>query len=133
MSLVKAFFQHREDGTELVEHEVDIKFHREACEIIDNFPWVTELELTEQLGEGGGFFFLLGDFDGKYAGYQYTPTEERGGLLDLEVVYKPSFLNIFGRGSLSVSFDYVSTEEAKQKIKELFEYSIDSLYKKYKK
>ncbi|WMO01724.1 hypothetical protein NI379_06485 [Vibrio parahaemolyticus] len=75
MSLVKVFYQHREGGTELVDHEKELKFHREACETIDNYPWQKELELFEELGEGGGFFFLLGDMDGKFASYQFTPSK----------------------------------------------------------
>ncbi|HAS8178430.1 TPA: hypothetical protein I7671_21645 [Vibrio vulnificus] len=133
MSLVKVFYQHREGGTELVDHEKELKFHREACETIDNYPWQKELELFEELGEGGGFFFLLGDMDGKFASYQFTPAESDRGLLDLEVVSKLGFIGIFGRKSVSVDFKLVSIPEAKHQIKELFEYSIDSLYQKYRK
>ncbi|EGQ7821176.1 hypothetical protein ACVW8L_004544 [Vibrio parahaemolyticus] len=133
MSLVKVFYQHREGGTELVDHEKELKFHREACETIDNYPWQKELELFEELGEGGGFFFLLGDMDGKFASYQFTPVESDRGLLDLEVVSKLGFIGIFGRKSVSVDFKLVSIPEAKHQIKELFEYSIDSLYQKYRK
>lgn len=60
MSLVNVFYQQREEGTDLVNHELDIKFYREACEVIDNYPWEKELELTCELGEGGGFFFYVG-------------------------------------------------------------------------
>ncbi|MEL6117946.1 hypothetical protein P0Y67_22395 [Photobacterium sp. SP02] len=133
MSLVKVFYQQRENGTELVNHERDLKFHREACETIDNYPWEKELELFEELGEGGGFFFMLGGMDGKFASYQFTPVESDRGLLDLQVVSKPGFIGIFGRKSVSVDFKFVSIPEAKQHIKELFEYSIDSLYQKYRK
>ncbi|KKC99588.1 hypothetical protein [Photobacterium halotolerans] len=133
MSLVKVFYQQRENGTELVNHERDLKFHREACETIDNYPWEKELELFEELGEGGGFFFTLGDMDGKFASYQFTPVESDRGSLDLQVVSKPGFIGIFGRKSVSVDFKLVSIPEAKQHIKELFEYSIDSLYQKYRK
>ena len=38
-----------------------------------------------------------------------------------------------GRKSVSVNFEFVSILEAKNHIKELFEYSLDSLYKKHKK
>ncbi|QPI62600.1 hypothetical protein [Vreelandella venusta] len=133
MSLVKVFYQHREGGTELVDHEKELKFHREACETIDNYPWRKELELFEELGEGGGFFFLLGDMDGKFASYQFIPVESDRGLLDLEVVSKLGFIGIFGRKSVSVDFKLVSIPEAKHQIKELFEYPIDSLYQKYRK
>ncbi|ELB2078740.1 hypothetical protein QNZ73_004702 [Vibrio parahaemolyticus] len=133
MNMVKVYFQHREGGTELVDHERDLKSHREACEIIDNYPWVEEIELFEKLGEGGGFFFILGDLDAKYANYQFTPVEAERGLLDLEVVYSPGVLNIFGRKSVSLDFKLVSIPDAKHQIKELFEYTIDSLYTKHKK
>ncbi len=133
MNLIKAHYQHREGGTELVDHQRDINLHREACEIIDNYPWVKELELFEELDEGGGLLFVLGDYNSKFASYQFIPVEKDAGLLDLEIVIKPGFLNIFGRNSVSVSFDLVSIPEAKQHIKELFNYSIDSLYNKHKK
>ncbi|WP_261887052.1 hypothetical protein [Vibrio pomeroyi] len=133
MSQIKVFYQYREGGTELVNHESDLKFHREACETIDTYPWAKELELFEELGEGGGFYFILGDMDGKYASYQFSPVENDRGLLGLEVVSNPGFIGIFGRKSVSVDFKLVSISEAKHHIKELFEYSIDSLYKKYRK
>lgn len=59
MNIVKVFYQHREGGTELIDHERTLKSHCEACEIIDNYPWAQELALFETLGEGGGFFFFL--------------------------------------------------------------------------
>ncbi|MEI8592891.1 hypothetical protein [Photobacterium sp. Hal280] len=133
MSLIKVFYQHRENGTELVNHERDLKSHREACETIDNYPWEKELKLFEEFGEGGGFFFMLGDMDGKFASYQFTPVESDRGMLDLQVVSKPGFIGIFGRKSVSVDFKFVSIPEAKHQIKELFEFSIDSLYQKYRK
>ena len=133
MNPVKVFYQHRENGAELVNHERDLESHREACEIIDNYPWAKELKLLEELGEGGGFFFTSGDMDGKFASYQFTPVEIDRGLLELQVVSKPGFIGIFGRKSVTVDFDLVSISEAKQKIKELFEYTIDSLYQKYRR
>ena len=132
MGLVKVFYQHREGGHELVDHEKALKSHREACNIIDNYPWAEELKLFEALEEGGGFFFLLGDLDSQYASFQLTPIEEGVGMLNLEVVYKPGFLGFFGGKSASADFKSVSIPEAKHRIKELFEHSIESLYKKYK-
>ena len=132
MNVVKAYYQHREGGIELIDHKKELKFYHEACEIIDNYPWVEELKLFEELGEGGGFFFLLGDLDGQYASFQFTPVEKDSGFLELMVVYKPGFLRILGRQSVSVDFELVSIPKAKCQIKELFEYSIESLYRKYK-
>nr|CAA6813682.1 MAG: Unknown protein [uncultured Thiotrichaceae bacterium] len=132
MALVKVFYQHRVDGTELVNHEKEVKLHRDLCEIIDSYPWIKELELTEQLGEGGGFYFLVGDKDGQHASYQFTPMESDGGLLDLDIVMKPGFLNMLGRKAVSKHFGEVSTAEAKQKLKELFDYPVDVLYERYK-
>lgn len=132
MSLVKVYFQHREGGVELVEHERDLKSHRQACEIIDKYPWAEELKLFEELGEGGGFFFVAGDLNGQYASFQFAPMEKDDGLLDLKVVYKKGFLGIFGRKSVSVDFKLVSIAKAKQHLKELFDYPIESLYRKYK-
>ncbi|MCG7497846.1 hypothetical protein MHO82_13330 [Vibrio sp. Of7-15] len=133
MVSVKAYYQHRVDGPELVNHEKEVKLHRELCDIIDNYPWVRESELFEELGEGGGFFFILGDEDSKYATYQFTPMGYDEGLLDLDIVVKPGFLNIFNRKAVSKSFDVVSIPEAKRHLKEFFDHSVDSLYKKYKR
>ncbi|SJN59769.1 hypothetical protein VR7878_03666 [Vibrio ruber DSM 16370] len=133
MNIVKVFYQHREGGTELIDHERTLKSHCEACEIIDNYPWAQELALFETLGEGGGFFFLLGDAEGQYASYQFTPVETDRGFLDLDVVYQRGVMRIFGRKSVLVDFELVSIAEAKHHIKELFEYSVDGLYNKYKK
>ncbi len=131
MDLVKVAYQHREDGTELVNHEKTLKSHHEACEIIDNYPWAKELALFEELGEGGGFFFSLGQLGNKYVSFQFTPVEQNQGLLDLEIVRSPGFLNIFGRKSVSKSFNVVSVTEAKLHLKSLFEHSVESLYEKY--
>jgi len=89
--------------------------------------------LLEELGEGGGFFFTSGDMDGKFASYQFTPVEIDRGLLELQVVSKSGFIGIFGRKSVTMDFELVSISEAKQKIKELFENTIDSLYQKYRR
>ena len=133
MNIVKVYYQHREGGTELVDHERDLKLHREACEIIDNYPWAKELELFEELGVGGGFFFALGDMDVKFASYQFVPAEMDEGFLLLQVLSKPGIIWFFGRKSVTVNFGLVSIAEAKRKIKELFDYSVDSLYEKYRK
>lgn len=131
MALVKASYQHRTDGAELVNHEADVTSHRQLCELIDAYPWASELALTEEHGEGGGFYFLLGDYAGSYASYQFVPVELDKGLLDFEVVAKPGFLKIFGRQSATKHFDSVSIAEAKVKIKELFDFPVAILYQRY--
>jgi len=130
--MVKASYSQRSDGEEIVHHEKTLRLHREACEIIDNYPWETELKLGEETGEGGGFYFLLGDENGKHASYQFVPMDIDKGWLMLEVVLKKGTLGIFGKQTATVDFDAVTTFEAKDKIKDLFNHTVESLYAKYK-
>lgn len=131
MTSVKVSYQRRTDGTELVNYDKTVKSHKELCELIDDYPWASEQALAEELGEGGGFYFLLGDYKNAYASYQLVPMEVDKGLLELEVVIKPGFLNVFGRKAITKHFDIVSTSEAKAKLKDLFDHSIEHLYKRY--
>lgn len=133
MALVNAFYQIREDGTKLVNYQRVLNFHSEICEVIANYPWERELKLSIELKEGSGLVFSIGDMDGIHASYEFTPVEVDKGVLSLDVVLKPGFLGIFGRKKVSVDFDVVSIAEAKQHIKQLFEYSIESIYQKYRK
>lgn len=133
MALVKAYYQHRVSGTELVNHEQNISGHGELCAIIDNYPWATEIKLTERLGEGGGFYFMASAQHGQSISYQFVPMDLHSGLLDLDVVVKPGFLRLFGRQSLSRHFGQVSITEAKQHMTQLFSHSAAFLYKKYYK
>lgn len=50
---VKVYYQCRDGSTELVNHEKDLKSHAEACELIDNYPWLEELEMFEKYNESG--------------------------------------------------------------------------------
>lgn len=130
---VKVYYQHRDGGTELINYEKELQSYREAWDVIDHYPWDKELELFEEFGEGGGFFFILGDEGGKSASYQLTPIENNRGSLTLDIVSKPATFGIFGSKSVSVDFELVSIPEAKSHIKALFEYSIDSFYEKYRR
>ena len=130
MSLIRVVYAHRVDSEELISHEKEVRLHRELCEIMDAYPWAAEMEYFEKYGEGGGFHFLLGD-DKVYACYQYVPVDLHSGLLDLDIVLKPGLLNFFGRKAISKHFDIVSVSEVKAKVKELFEHSVESLYKKH--
>ena len=130
MSIVKVVYDHRVDGEELVVHEKSLRLYREVDALIVSYPWKSELKLSEQLGVGGGFHFILGD-ENIYACYQFVPIELDKGFLFLDIVLVPGWLKIFGRKSLSKDFDTVSISEAKMRIKELFDYSIASLYDKY--
>jgi len=132
VSLVKVTYDHRVDGEELIAHEKVVQSHKELCAIIDAYPWASEMELFEKYGVGGGFHFLLGD-DKIYACYQFVPVNIDAGVLDFDLVLEPGFLKLFGRKAVSKHFDIVSIAEAKAKIKELFDYSIASLYQKHKR
>lgn len=132
MSIVQIIYEHRVDGEDLIPHEKEVKLHRELCEVIDAYPWAAEMEAFEKYGGGGGFHFVLGD-DDVYACYQYVPIDLNSGILSLHIVLKAGFLNIFGRKSVSKDFDVVSIPEAKTKIKELFEHTVESLFEKHKR
>lgn len=132
--MINVFYALRENSSpEMVGHEKTIQSPRELNQLLDNYPWEAEIEYTRALGEGGGFYFLLGDEKEAFASFQLIPVEIKRGLLDLNVVAKKGFLGIFGRQSVNVSFDEVSLPEAKEKIRELFDYSVDALYRRYKK
>lgn len=131
MSLVKVVYDHREGGEEFITHEKEVRLHRELCEIIDAYPWVAEMEAFDKYGVGGGLYFSLGD-DNVYACYQFVPVDINSGILSLDVVLKPGFLNMFGRKSASKYFNIVSIPEAKSKLKDLFDHTIESLYEKHK-
>lgn len=126
-------YQHREGGAELVNHEKSLTSHRDACEVIDSYPWAEEVDRFEELQEGGGLFFMLRGNDGQQASYQVVPAEKDRGFLFLEVVYKSGFMGIFGRKAVDIDFDLVSISQVKHQIKELFDYSVEGLYNKHKK
>ncbi len=131
--MVEVTYSCREnDNPELV-HFVEANITAErAKEIIINYPWKSELEWFEKLGEGGGFHFLLGDASNVHAYYQFTPVELHTGFLSLDIVLEKGFLGVLGRKSKVIDFDAVSIKEAIPKIQELFSYSISELYDKYK-
>ena len=89
------------------------------------------MEAFDKYGVGGGLYFSLGD-DNVYACYQFVPVDINSGILSLDVVLKPGFLNIFGRKSASKYFNIVSIPEAKSKLKDLFDHTVESLYEKHK-
>ncbi|WP_217895662.1 hypothetical protein [Oceanospirillum sanctuarii] len=122
----------RENGDELVNKHRELKSFRDACEVIDQYPWIAEIEKTEELGEGGGFYFFRDEGD-KHASFQLTPIETDRAFLDMEVVQKSGFLGLFGRKSLHKDFETVTIPEAKALIKDLFDHTVDSLYGKYSK
>ncbi len=131
--MIEAFYSHRGDSPELVEHRQVLKGISEARELIDRYPWASEVALTEELGEGGGLYFLRTGEDGTQASVQLVPIEPDKGFLDLSIVARKGFLGMVGRKSVSVTVDEVSISDAKTYIKQLFDYSIDDLYRKYKK
>ncbi|WP_022952240.1 hypothetical protein [Leucothrix mucor] len=47
--MVEASYSHRSGGTELVHYKKLLKVHREACELIDNYPWESELALKDKI------------------------------------------------------------------------------------
>lgn len=129
--MVEASYSHRTDGTELVEHKKTLRLHREACEIIDNYPYETEEKLTDELGEGGGLYFWIGDIKEKYACFQFVPMDVNKGWLTLEVVVKKGTLGLFGKKAVDVDFDETTIFEFKDKVKDLFSHSVESLYDKH--
>ena len=122
----------REGSDEMVNKHRELKSFRDAFEVIDQYPWALEIEKTEELGEGGGFYFFRDEGD-KHACFQLTPVEKDQAFLDMEVVQKSGFLGFIGRKSVRKDFDTVTIEQAKALIKDLFDHTVDSLYSKYNK
>lgn len=132
MGRVRAVYEQRDGGIELVTHEKKLNLHRELCELIDSYPWKSEMELFEEYGVGGGFQFILGGED-VYARYDFTPIDMDSVELDFYLVLKTGFLGFFGRKSILKQYGIIPVSESKEKMKDLFERSIESLYQKHKK
>ncbi|MDX1319110.1 MAG: hypothetical protein R3207_02975 [Oceanospirillum sp.] len=130
MSAVVVDYSLREGGDELVNKHQELKSFIDACQVIDDYPWAAEYLLSEKLGEGGGFYFFRDEGD-KHASFQLTPIEADRAFLDMDVVQKSGFLGMFGRKSVHKDFETVSIPEAKALIKDLFDHTVDSLYRKY--
>lgn len=130
--MVQILYSHHTDMREFVHRRINTESFDKACEVVDKYPWAREIALFEELGEGGGFEFLLGDRRGPHAHYQFTPVEEGKGFLDVTVVAKSGLLSVLGRRALSRHFDLVTIEAAKTHIQELFEHSVEFLYRKHK-
>ncbi|EAQ67737.1 hypothetical protein MED121_17459 [Marinomonas sp. MED121] len=132
MGRVRAVYEQRDGGIELVLHEKALNLHKDLCDLIDNYPWQSEMELFEEHGVGGGFQFTLGDED-VYARYDFTPIDMDSVELDFYLVLKSGFLGFIGRKSLIKQYGIISVSEAKEKMKDLFDRPIESLYEKHKK
>jgi hypothetical protein len=131
--MVEAFYSHRIEGPELVEHHRVLKGAGDAHELIDQYPWASEIALTEELGEGGGLYFSRRGENGTQVSLQLVPIEVDKGFLELSIVANKGFLGVIGRKSVTKAFDELSLAEAKAYVKQLFDYSIDDLYHKHKK
>ncbi|WP_299496255.1 hypothetical protein [uncultured Shewanella sp.] len=130
--MVSVYYTHRVgDNPELVEFKCENISCQRAYEIIDDYPWAAEIKFFEQYGEGGSFYFVLGDMTGLHAAFQFIPVDEGNGLLDVDILLKKGFLGIFGRKSKSIHFDLLAIDEAKLKIRDMFQYSLSALYNKY--
>lgn len=129
--MVTISYTHHDGGKTLKPFEITTNSHRAACELIDNYPWAEELALFDELGEIGYLYFYIGDINAEHASYQFTPIDEKKGDLTFSVVTKPGFLSMIGREVVDIDFELVSINEAKSKIQDLFNYSIESLYNKY--
>ena len=130
--MIKVMYQCRDAGSELINHDRDIDGYSALCELIDNYPWVREAELTEKYGEGGGLFFTLGDMKGKHALFQLTPVGADEAMLDLSIVLEKGVLGLFGKKIVDKHFDGLTVAQSKVLLKALFEHSVGSLYTKYK-
>ncbi|WP_447553581.1 hypothetical protein [Vreelandella sp. EE22] len=130
--MVHIHSSHHTEDREFVHHKVETDYVDEAFEIIDRYPWTQEIAIFEELGEGGGIDFVMGDVKGKHAYYQFIPIEEDKGLLSLTVVVKTGLFNLLGRQALSRDFHLVTIDTAKTHIQELFEHSVEFLYEKHR-
>ena len=130
--MVEAFYSHRVGGTELVEHHRVLKGAADARELIDQYPWASEITLTDELGEGGGLFFSHKGENGAQASFQLVPIDVNKGFLEVSIIAKKGLLGMIGRQSVTKAFDEVTLAEAKTYVKQLFDYSIEDLYLKYR-
>ncbi|MFC0336878.1 hypothetical protein SAMN05421848_3018 [Kushneria avicenniae] len=125
-------YSHHTEDREFVNYTADTDHFDEACKILDRYPWRQEIAIFEELGEGGGLDFVMGNEQGKHAYYQLIPIEEGKGFLFLTVVVKTGLFNLLGRQSLNRDFHLVTIETARFYIKELFEHSVESLYEMHR-
>jgi len=131
--VIEVFYTQRDEGPELVEHRQVLRGFGDARAVIDRYPWSSEVAHTEELGEGGGLYFLRTGENGAQASLQLVPLEADKGFLDLSIVARKGFLGMVGRKSVSVTVDEVTISDAKNYVKQLFDFSIYDLYKKHKK
>ncbi|WP_447529413.1 hypothetical protein [Vreelandella sp. TE19] len=130
--MVHIRYSHHSEDRDFAQHKADTDHLEQAFEIIDRYPWKQEIAIFEELGEGGGIDFVIGDEQGKHAYYQFIPIEEDKGLLSLTVVVKTGLFNLLGRQALSRDFHLVTIDTAKTHIQELFEHSVEFLYEKHR-
>ncbi|MDN3611388.1 hypothetical protein ACFFUP_17880 [Vibrio ostreicida] len=133
MNTIKVSYDKLLDDNQIKSCVDHITRYSDACDIIDQYPWTQEVDRFGESGESGGLYFILGDEKTKFASFLISPTEYKAGYLDIEIVAKRHFLNIFGFHSAQASLDSVKIPEIKRRLKDLFDCSIEELYKKYRK
>ncbi|WP_447926555.1 hypothetical protein [Vreelandella sp. EE27] len=130
--MVQIVYSHHTDDREFVHRRITTDRFETASDIIDEYPYQREAEMFEELGEGGGLEFLLGDLKGQHAHYHFIPVEADKGILDLSIVAKKGVFNLLGRQALIRHFYLVTPDTAKTHIQELFEHSVEFLYEKHR-
>lgn len=132
MSVVIASYSKHNHQNKLIFHDLEMRSFHDMCLLLDEYPWEKELALASELGESGGFQFVVQQDTFQYASFVYRPVAKGEGILDLDVLVDPGFLDFFGRKAVSRHFDVVNVVEAKEKMKELFDAPIEHLYEKYR-
>jgi len=115
---------------ELVLFTKENQTYTEACKILDNYLWEAEEEWFEKTGEGGGLYFKLQESAEVYAYLQFTPMEDKEGLVFMEIQLANGFLGFFGKKKKELDLDLMSIGDFKIKLKELFVHGVHSLYEK---
>ena len=129
--MIEVIYLCRENNKpELLSFKKENQTYDEACKILDNYPWEAEEEWFEKTGEGGGLYFKLQESEEIYAYFQFTPMEDKRGLVFMEIQLAKGFLGIFAKRKKELNFDLMSVDEFKVKLKELFTHSVHSLYEK---
>lgn len=133
MTAVYASYLLHDYQNKLVTYDIELHSFQDMCLLIDEYPWEKELALSNSNGQAGGFHFWRDEGEGApYASFLYVPTAKGSGTLDLDVVIRPGFLDVFGRKAISKHFNVVNVVEAKAKFKDLFDDSVEHLYRKYR-
>ena len=120
-----------EDGSDYIEYSEDNATYKTAVEYFDRYPWAQELEAFEKYDESGGMNIYKGDPSNIYAVLNIYVVEKDKVSIAFDVRAKKGFLGLFGNVKVSKDIGYISFNEAKQVIRDVYELDEDQLCTKY--